>query len=142
MHRKGWILAAVLFLACVSVAMAQVGGLKANLIGDNQHGGISTTSKCAGCHTPHGGVNGNTLLWTQSTAATNYGRYDSASMINKTTAITGAANGGLTQGEPKNNTLLCLSCHDGALALTNNIVLTTGNWGTQGLTLDDTLLDL
>jgi len=110
-----------------SVAMAQKSGLAT----DTQHGAVGTTP-CGSCHTPHTGTNGNTLLWVHSIGTTTYTTYTSPTMDNATAPFTAPGDGNLTAGDPENNTLLCMSCHDGALAVTNGVTRTTTTYGTVG----------
>ena len=60
---------------------------------------------CVYCHTPHGG---NTLpqmpLWNRTVKATTYTVYNSSSLTQ-------------TVSQPGNNSLTCLSCHDGQTAM-------------------------
>ncbi len=133
-HRKLMIAAALVLLGG-SAAMAS----KAALTGDTQHGAAGTTP-CGGCHTPHAGLNGTSLLWVKSVGTSTYTVYTSASLKNPSTNIVSPGNGLLVAGTPSNNTLLCMSCHDGALAATNSVTLTTTNYGTVGAALSTSAL--
>ncbi|HLV87735.1 MAG TPA: cytochrome c3 family protein [Candidatus Sulfotelmatobacter sp.] len=70
-------------------------------------------SPCLYCHAPHSGINGTvgvqgTPLWSQKlSSVTSYQVYSSTTMVNKT-------NGAPPLGS---NSSLCLSCHDGTVAL-------------------------
>jgi len=61
---------------------------------------------CAYCHAPHNGIGGQTPLWNQKLSQQTYKTYTSS-----TYKETGEAQ--LPQG---NDSLLCLSCHDGTIA--------------------------
>lgn len=63
---------------------------------------------CRVCHTPHDHANSFASqgpLWNRSSSSVNYTPYDSASL--DATDV----------GQPNGNSKLCLSCHDGSLAL-------------------------
>ncbi len=122
---------------CTSVALAQ----KAGLATDTQHGGVGTTP-CGSCHTPHTGTNGASLLWVHSVGTTTYTTYTSPTMGNATANITAPGDGNITPGLPSNNTLLCLSCHDGALAATNGVTLTTTTYGAVGGAITGTAINV
>jgi predicted CXXCH cytochrome family protein len=70
-------------------------------------------SPCLYCHAPHSGINGTpgvggTPLWSQKlSSVTSYQVYTSTTMVNKTT----------TSPPLGSNSTLCLSCHDGTVAL-------------------------
>jgi len=70
-------------------------------------------SPCLYCHAPHSGINGTpgvggTPLWSQRlSSVTSYQVYTSTTMVNKTT----------TSPPLGSNSTLCLSCHDGTVAL-------------------------
>lgn len=129
-----WLAVTILF---ASALYAQ----KAGLATDTQHGAVGANA-CLSCHTPHGGTNGVTLLWVHSVGTSAYTTYTSPTMGNATSNITSPGNGNLTAGAPENNTLLCLSCHDGALAAANSVVLTTSAHGTAGNPIAGTGIDV
>ncbi len=58
---------------------------------------------CLFCHTPHRGT-GETPLWNHKLSAATYAPYDSTTMK-------------ATVGQPTGSSKLCLSCHDGTIAL-------------------------
>ena len=70
-------------------------------------------SPCLYCHAPHSGINGTpgvggTPLWSQKLSSVqSYQVYSSTTMVNKTT----------TSPPLGSNSTLCLSCHDGTVAL-------------------------
>ncbi len=85
----------------------------------------TTTEICIVCHTPH---NSQTLpdapLWNhQLSAVTNYTLY--------TNAVSGTFDA--TAGQPDGASKLCLSCHDGTVALENFGSITTGTHFIPGL---------
>jgi len=63
----------------------------------------SATGACVFCHTPHGG-NAQTPLWNHGTSKATYILYSSTTMV-------------ATVGQPNGASALCLSCHDGTVAL-------------------------
>lgn len=65
---------------------------------------------CVFCHTPHGADTSQTPLWNKTLAAKTYTPYTSNSLDAET-----IKNGSLDQ--PMGSSKLCLSCHDGAMAL-------------------------
>ncbi len=70
-------------------------------------------SPCMYCHAPHSGINGTpgiggTPLWDQKLSSVqSYQQYTSATMVNKTNSLPPLGS----------NSTLCLSCHDGTVAL-------------------------
>jgi len=72
---------------------------------------------CIVCHTPHNGDKtvSNAPLWNHKvTAVTNYTLYTGQGTLNATV------------GQPSNSSKLCLSCHDGTVALDNFGGVTNG----------------
>jgi len=63
----------------------------------------SQTDVCIFCHTPHGG-DSQTPLWNHHGSTATYTPYSSTTMI-------------ATVGQPNGSSVLCLSCHDGTVAL-------------------------
>lgn len=77
----------------------------------------SETQICVFCHTPHAAtLTGQAPLWNRSANAQTYTRYTSASLDANTIADGFSA-------QPGGSSLLCLSCHDGMLAMGNVNVL-------------------
>ena len=68
---------------------------------------VSGGNTCSFCHTPHGAVSG-TPLWNHKLSEAVYKIYQSSSL---------EAN----VGQPTGSSKLCLSCHDGTIALTETI---------------------
>jgi predicted CXXCH cytochrome family protein len=78
---------------------------------DLSRGGTSPVSgglpgSCSYCHAPHNGVGGQTPLWNQKLSTATYKTYTSTTY--KET--------GETQLSESNDSLYCLSCHDGTIA--------------------------
>ena len=69
--------------------------------------GVGTGNPCSFCHTPHGALSG-TPLWNHALSETTYRIYQSSSL---------SAN----IRQPTGSSKLCLSCHDGTVALTRTI---------------------
>ena len=74
---------------------------------------VAGGSACSFCHTPHGALSG-TPLWSHKLSAAVYRIYQSSSL---------EAN----IGQPTGSSKLCLSCHDGTIALTE-----TASGGSDG----------
>ena len=109
-----------MLLAASGTALAGISSTKHNL-STSGTGTIKATAQteiCVFCHTPHGASTvANTPLWNHSlSAVTSYGVYSNTNSINATdiTAITA------TDGSTSS---LCLSCHDGTIAVNaqNNV---------------------
>ena len=78
----------------------------------------TTGEICIVCHTPHNAVTlPDAPLWNhQLSAIANYTLYDNT--------VSGTFNA--TTGQPNGASKLCLSCHDGTIALDNFGIVTTG----------------
>ncbi|MCM2289523.1 MAG: hypothetical protein NDI67_10885 [Sulfuritalea sp.] len=90
---------------------------------------------CVFCHTPHGADTSQTPLWNKTLAAKTYTPYTSNSLDAET-----IKNASLDQ--PMGSSKLCLSCHDGAMALgsvrvlrgvNNPATISVGGTGTGGI---------
>jgi hypothetical protein len=108
---RSW--ASVLLLVYVSVGVhaqdvtpnTDVLGLHNLSSGANPMSG-SNANACSYCHTPHRSVASNTPLWNQTLSTSNYTFYNSPTAQNAATQpVLGATS------------LLCLSCHDGTVAV-------------------------
>ena len=84
------------------------------------------TQVCVFCHTPHGATQGVSPLWNRQLSTQTYTPYTSSSL--DANAIQG------TLDQPGGSSKLCLSCHDGTLALGNVNVLNAQVNPTIGLT--------
>lgn len=90
----------------------------------------SSSAACLYCHAPHSGVGANTPLWGHELSTQNYQLYSSSGMQN-------------TAGQPLPGgpSALCLSCHDGTVAVGQSVP--DGRRDTTGsLTTADTVADL
>lgn len=76
------------------------------------------TEICVFCHTPHNS-NPATPMWNQTLSSTTYTSYASTTMV-------------ATAGVPTGSSKLCLSCHDGTVAIGST--MTSGQIAMQGLT--------
>ena len=76
---------------------------------------VSETQVCVFCHTPHAATSGVTPLWNRALSNATYSVYTSSSL--DAAAIQG------TLDQPGGSSKLCLSCHDGTLAIGNVNVL-------------------
>ncbi len=84
-----------------STAIAQIDGSPHDLTA------VAGRTSCSFCHTPHGALTG-TPLWSHELSTAVYNIYQSSSL---------EAN----VGQPTGSSKLCLSCHDGTIALTESI---------------------
>ena len=91
-----------------------VGGVKA----------VSESQLCVFCHTPHAGTVGATPLWNRKLSAATYTVYTSNSL--DANAVQGALD------QPGGSSKLCLSCHDGTLAIGSVNVLGGAGSNTPG----------
>jgi predicted CXXCH cytochrome family protein len=69
-----------------------------------------SSAACLYCHAPHSGIGGRTPLWSQTLSSQTYGLYSSSTMKNlgAQPTLEGASS-------------LCLSCHDGTVAIGSTI---------------------
>lgn len=98
---------ALVALFATGAGFAQIAGTKHNL-SISGPGPIKSTSEeeiCIFCHTPHRARTDTGVLWNRpDSAVPTYSTYDSSSML-------------ATVGQPSGASKLCLSCHDGTIAL-------------------------
>ncbi len=93
-----------LLLAAAQPSMAQITGTKHDLSAK----GWGSTETCVFCHVPHNATTGLAApLWNHAATAATFTLYDNtiSSTLNATT------------GQPGGVSKLCLSCHDGTVAL-------------------------
>jgi len=95
------ILTLLIFEFAETIVTAQIQGTPHDL------SAVAGGSTCSFCHTPHGALSG-TPLWSHELSAAVYKIYQSSSL---------QAN----VGQPTGSSKLCLSCHDGTVALTESI---------------------
>ena len=123
---------ALLIAGFAGLAVAAAGDSKVSVTAHNLSKDGSNTVKataeagvCVFCHTPH---NANAAtgapLWNRNTNAQTYTRYTSASL--DANAIAGGFN-----EQPGGSSLLCLSCHDGMVAMGDVRVLPRGTAGSS-----------
>jgi predicted CXXCH cytochrome family protein len=95
----------VVFLFAVQARAASVLDSVHNLSvsGTGSVRAATATDVCVFCHTPHGG-SAQTPLWNHSASTATYIPYKSSTMI-------------ATVGQPNGASVLCLSCHDGTVAV-------------------------
>lgn len=82
-------------------------------------GSVRATSQdqvCVFCHTPHSATSGMVPLWNKAQSGATYTRYTSSSLDANYIADA-------IQNDPAGSSKLCLSCHDGTLAMGNVNVL-------------------
>jgi doubled CXXCH motif protein len=91
-------------------------------------GTVKATSEsqlCVFCHTPHGATPALTPLWNRAVSGSTYSVYTSSSL--DANVIQGSLD------QPGGSSKLCLSCHDGTLAIGNvNVLSGQGSVSTQG----------
>ncbi|MDT8068734.1 MAG: cytochrome c3 family protein [Terriglobia bacterium] len=97
-----------MLLLFVGVLSAQI---TTDVLGDHNLGPGSKAQGplalgCVYCHAPHSGVGGATPLWNQTLSKQTYSTYTSSTAANTT-----------TQPVLQGSSSLCLSCHDGTVAL-------------------------
>mgnify|MGYP000123684141 CR=1 FL=1 len=86
----------------------------------------SETQICVFCHTPHGASAGVSPLWNRKLSEETYTPYSSLSLDAETIR-------GSVLGQPGGSSKLCLSCHDGTLAIGSvNVLNGAGSNTTQG----------
>ncbi len=93
-----------LFLICmVQVSMAQISGSAHDFSDEtwNLSGEI-----CIVCHTPHNAIASASPLWNHQLSTATYTTYTSSTL-------------NATVGQPDGSSKLCLSCHDGTVAIDN-----------------------
>ena len=84
------------------------------------------TQVCVFCHTPHASTPGVNPLWNRRLSTATYTRYTSASLDANNIADA-------IQDNPGGSSKLCLSCHDGTLAIGNvNVLGGVGSADVQG----------
>ena len=90
----------------------------------------SESQVCVFCHTPHGATLGVTPLWNRKLSSATYVPYTSSSL--DANVIQG------TLDQPGGSSKLCLSCHDGTLAIGSVNVLNGVGWAEGSQTIDMT----
>ncbi len=107
-HQSLWragLAAALLLHAASAAAVMDIELTKHNLslTGPGQIRAVSMDRICVFCHTPHNAAS-NTLLWNRADTTTTYIPYSSSTAPQ-------------VVGQPTGSSRLCLSCHDGTIAL-------------------------
>ena len=102
------LLTAIIFLAITQLSIGQISSTAHDF---TEKGWAPAENKmCSVCHTTHDGANvANAPLWNHEQTVKVYAVYSSASLD--------AESG--TLGQPSGSSKLCLSCHDGTVALEN-----------------------
>lgn len=112
---------ALLLLAAQAYAVG-IAGTKHDMSANAWSGG----QICIVCHTPHNAKAGYEPLWNHQVTASVFTLYNSSTL-------------NAAPGQPAGTSKLCLSCHDGTVALENFGTVTTGTTfvtGTQNLGTD------
>jgi len=105
-----------------AAGVSDVRGTKHNLSASsgNTVRATSESQVCVFCHTPHGATPGAAPIWNRRLGATTYTPYTSSSL--DANAIQGALE------QPGGSSKLCLSCHDGTIAIGSvNVLNGVGN---------------
>ena len=108
----------ICLLAIGHVSFGQISGTAHDFSGETW---ASTNRMCVVCHTPHQAMSGvtNAPLWNHElTSVAGYTLYSSPTFD---------THGGTTITDPSSSSKLCLSCHDGTVALENFGGTTTGS---------------
>lgn len=118
MRQRSWLAAIVGFTIVVSWGLAAAG-----IVGSKHDfaaaGWNSSSEICIACHTPHSkGASNSTPLWNHTETTTTYTLYASPTLLG-------------TIEQPRPASKLCLSCHDGTIAL-NSFGGATGATFIQG----------
>ncbi len=93
------------------IASPSFAGISGSLHDFSTQGWTTDGRICVACHTPHGGTTGiEAPLWNHTVTNQDYQQYDSAT-------IDLYAPSGAVDFAPTGISALCLSCHDGAVAL-------------------------
>ena len=123
-----WAVIAIMAAGAVRAALVpDVRNTKHNLSasGPGTAKAVSETQVCVFCHTPHAATSGVTPLWNRAMSKSTYTVYTSSSL--DANAIQGSLD------QPGGSSKLCLSCHDGTLAIGNvNVLDGQGSVTTQG----------
>jgi hypothetical protein len=128
--RSAALLLALLFAGAAQAArVSDVRNTRHNLAADapaaNTVRAASETQICVFCHTPHHATAGVTPLWNRRLSGATYTPYTSSSL--DAAAIQGSLD------QPGGSSKLCLSCHDGTLAIGNvNVLNNQGSTTEQG----------
>ena len=105
MFKKRMVAVLVAGLFASGLASAQLQGSAHDFSTDGWNG---TGEMCIVCHTPHNaitaGVSSNAPLWNHATTTATFSTYVGFDLES-------------TPGQPSSSSLLCLSCHDGTVAL-------------------------
>ena len=105
------LLTLIFVMAIVQYSFAQITGSAHDFSSDTWN---ASGEMCIVCHTPHNAVSGTAVLWNhEATAVATFTVYSSTTLD-------------ATVGQPAGNSKLCLSCHDGTVALENFGGVTTG----------------
>ena len=104
------LLTLIFVLAIAQYSFAQIGGSAHDFSNDTWN---STGEMCIVCHTPHNAITGTAVLWNHQATVASFTLYTSTTLD-------------ATVGQPAGNSKLCLSCHDGTVALENFGGVTTG----------------
>jgi predicted CXXCH cytochrome family protein len=131
--------------AAALVANAQVTTVVGSPHDFSAEGGAPTVQVCVFCHTPHQtlAANAQDPLWNHELTTTSpFGTYQSTTMDHTANEIGGAAAGAAS------SSLLCMSCHDGTIAVNNlwndpndqanPTVDGSGSWDTNADSMIDT----
>ena len=120
------VLAAGLPLLCAGYALGDIAGSKHDFSAQ----AWSDNEICKPCHTPHNAdVSVTGRIWAHTMSTATYKYHGTSGTSTDTTTRTDAANSNITQTGMDNASRLCLSCHDGTVALDSFMGKTGGSTG-------------
>ncbi len=135
---------AIASMACMLVVTGVAYGARVSNVAATKHnlsssspnkvaGAVYSTTEtqiCVFCHTPHAATSGVTPLWNRTLSVAAYTGYTSSSLDAAATGVQTPAYTGL----PGGNSKLCLSCHDGTVAIGAVNVVNSVATGIAGMT--------
>ena len=100
----------LMFFVCAALTMPSVGAITGSAHDFSNAGWNTTGEICAPCHVPHNAdmTVVNAPLWSHEVTTQTFVLYSSPTF-----------DGSSTAGQPSGTSKLCLSCHDGTIALDN-----------------------
>jgi predicted CXXCH cytochrome family protein len=119
----------VVVAAVLAASLAGAQGKPSDVVGSKHDlsmgGGAASratteTQPCVFCHTPHDSAPAR-QLWNHASSAATYGTYGSSSYQSGTTSGTFNTFPGTRAPQPSGSAKLCLSCHDGTIAVNATI---------------------
>ncbi len=124
-HVKGLLVVTALLAASTALAQGKASDVLGSKHDLSMGGGAASratteTQPCVFCHTPHNS-NPASQLWNHASSAATYATYGSSSYLSGTTPGTFNTFPGTRAPQPSGSAKLCLSCHDGTIAVNATI---------------------